>query len=101
MNLLFTEEAEHDLDLIWDWTARRFGIGQADKYRANLINKTRAISEDYENLTRQVPGDDKRYALLKSKNSRNAHGHIAVFEKQEEHLVVLHYFHTASDWKPD
>ncbi|MFM9872507.1 MAG: type II toxin-antitoxin system RelE/ParE family toxin [Fimbriimonadaceae bacterium] len=98
MKLYFTEEAENDLRQIWYWTAEKFGVAQADKYRSFLVTHSELVSEDYDALTRPVGDSSHRYAVLKTRPSRGSHGHIVVFELVQDSLYVLNYFHTSSNW---
>ena len=98
LTLQYTERAELELFDIWEWTAGKFGFKQADRYRRFLLNQTESIAREFPKSVRKLPGTYS-FASLKYSEKRAAAGHIVVFEKRRDTLVVVHYFHTSQDWE--
>lgn len=90
-------EAQLDLDEIAVWNAERYGSEHAARYIDYLQNQIEAHCQDSK-MNHAVPSlPGLRYVLIRRKSA--AHGHIAIFRRDEQLINVVHVFHTAQDWQ--
>jgi plasmid stabilization system protein ParE len=92
-----TELAAGELREIWQWNAERHGPSHADEYLQFLIAAIESLARP-DAIGRPVPNrPNLRYILMRRRIG--GHGHIAVYEIEEERTTVLRIFHTAQDWQ--
>ena len=98
MTVDYTPEALIDLNLIWDWNARKYGNVHGDAYIDFLRRETDRLDTQYDR-GRIVPTvSTLRYRLIRRRSKW--HGHVVVYEVKPGVLVrILRYFHTAQDWQ--
>lgn len=92
-----TRCAEHSLVEIFAWTIKQFGERQAIAYRDALIERVAAIAagqaphcQPCSKLMRGIAGVD---GLVYCREG----GHYIVMRDEEDELIVLEFFHQASD----
>lgn len=97
MTIVITAQARKELGLIWDWNAERYSIEHANRYIAFLIGEAEAICDNL-GIARPVPRrKGLQYILIRAKP--RGHGHVAIFRKKGDVLEIVHYFHTAQNWR--
>src|SRR4051812_32078526 len=97
LTVLFSPSAIMDLDEIWEWNARHYGIDRAERYASLLLNETAKLATaSY--IGNSVPAAP-RFNYLVIRRKRKGHGHLAVYERVGDVIHVLRYYHTAQDWQ--
>ena len=98
MRLCFSAEAKADLVQIWQATADRWSISQADNYREHLTTQIRALC-DTPTLGRPVAGHPELRSMSFNRG-RNRDGHLVVYriDEAERQIVILRFFHTKQNW---
>lgn len=88
--------ALNEISAIWRWNADEYGVSHADRYIDFLTDAIYSLATTH-SLGRMVDGrPDLRYIVIKRRS--RGHGHVAVYTVDEEHVNLLHVFHTAQDW---
>ena len=89
--------AERDLDEIWDWNKKTYGIDHARRYVDLLQHQIDAVGAGYQNGVVVESHPDLRYIRLGKR--KHGHGHVAVYRVDASVVNVVHVFHTAQDWQ--
>jgi plasmid stabilization system protein ParE len=94
----YTPEALADLDVMWDWNARKYGNIHADGYSEFLRRETDRLNTEH-TRGRAVPTASMLlYRVIQKK--KKGRGHVVIYEVDADVLVrILRYFHTAQDWQ--
>jgi plasmid stabilization system protein ParE len=97
MPVVLARPAERDLDEIWDWNKKTYGVDHAFRYLDMLQGQIDAIGAAYSHgkVVESRPG--LRYIRLGKRKS--GHGHVAVYRIDVDYVNVVHVFHTAKDWQ--
>jgi plasmid stabilization system protein ParE len=86
-----------ELHDIWQWNAGHYGASHADDYLRYLTESIADLATHYDR-GKLVPGrPDLRYVIIRRR--AKGHGHVAVYNYDDEEVHVLHVFHTAQDWQ--
>lgn len=99
LEVKLSRQALNTLDEIWDWNVLRHGKESANKYILFLLAGIELLGTTHEKGRFVPTREDFRYVVLKKKNSRQAHGHIVVYEVESDSINVLCIYHTAQDWQ--
>jgi plasmid stabilization system protein ParE len=86
-----------DLDEIWDWNARHYGVEHATTYIAFLLTETNKLNTAY--FRGKVVASLPRLSYAVIRRRTKGHGHLAVYELFGEVIQVLRFFHTSQDWQ--
>jgi plasmid stabilization system protein ParE len=98
LSVALSVRALASLEDIWEWNAKTYGTGHADRYVEFLLTQTQNLAGTYA-AGRPVPTRPAyRYVLIRRRR-RKGHGHIVVYEVVRDSVYVLDYFHTAQDWQ--
>ena len=89
MTLTFSPAAVADIGAIWDYTAENWGVGQADRYVADIRSACVALA-DGESVGRRV---DVLDSYLKFPVGR----HLIFFRKVGPGIVVIRVLHQSMD----
>jgi plasmid stabilization system protein ParE len=96
----YTPEALVDLDVIWDWNARKHGNVHADAYVEFLRSETDRLDSEYARGRTVPTASTLRYRMIQKKS--RSHGHVVIYEVTGTVAVrILRYFHTAQDWQAE
>jgi plasmid stabilization system protein ParE len=97
LEVVITPMARRDLHEIWRWNAENHNPDHADTYVEFLLSQVDLLSTD-SHLGRTVPSaQEYRYTALR-KHLRG-HSHIAVYQVHEDIVEVLHFYHSAQNWR--
>ncbi len=88
---------ERDLDEIWDWNKKTYGIHHARRYVDMLQLQIDAIGNTYIHGKIVESRPELRYIRLGKR--KQGHGHIAVYRVEAGVVSVVHVFHTAQNWQ--
>lgn len=84
--------AEADLDAIWDFTAVRWSVDQADAYLRGLGEKFHHLCVfPLSNRERSEISPPVRLSIYKS--------HLIVYRLEPDHIAVLRVVHGAQKWQ--
>jgi toxin ParE1/3/4 len=86
----FTNAARQDLKDIFRYTVRAWGRPQAEKYAEQLKQHVTKIAQD---MVLSRPVQNGRPNVRQSMVGR----HIVIFEKGEDHLLIIRVLHEAMD----
>ncbi len=95
--ILYALEAQLDLNEIAVWNEERYGSEHAARYIDYLQSQIEERCQDSKknHAVPALPG--LQYVLVRRKSA--AHGHIAIFRRDEHAINVVHVFHSAQDWQ--
>ncbi|MBS0209742.1 MAG: type II toxin-antitoxin system RelE/ParE family toxin [Planctomycetes bacterium] len=97
LSVVRSPTALNELHGIWRWNVERYGLAHADVYVALLERAIDVLGEAY-NRGRPVAGrPDLRYIIVRRK--AKGHGHVVAYRVDEQHVNILHVFHTAQNWQ--
>jgi len=83
-------EALADLEEVWLYTAREWGIDQADRYVASVIARIEAIAE------RPNSGSPISETLMGYRKVRSGH-HLAIYRATKDEVIVVRVLHERED----
>jgi len=98
VRVVYTGQAQRDLDETFEWNARHYGSARAETYIQFLVASIAKLTEAPYSCPLIPSGDAIRFFVIKKARSRSNYGHIAVYEVIEDNLVVHHVFHSAQNW---
>ena len=91
MKLILTREADLDLTVIYEQSARQFGLGQADRYGEGLRQALYALLD----FPYQAP---ERFAFDPPVRVKPYRSHLILYRVQDGDVVVLRVRHGREDW---
>ena len=97
--IIFTIRAKVDLNDIWNWNNVNYGKRHADSYLKFLYKNINSLSGAASLLNPVLTHDDLFYLVMRRKP--HGHGHLAIYEKFNNEIVILRVFHTAQNWQSD
>jgi plasmid stabilization system protein ParE len=97
LTIIRAPSAIDELDGIWRWNTGRHGLRHADRYLHYLEQAINKLSETYTRGMVVSTRPDLRYVLIRRRTS--GHGHVVVYNFDENEVHILHVFHTAQDWR--
>lgn len=82
--------AQHDLDEIWDYTAARWNVAQADRYILGIRDTCSILASD-NRTARSIEGVRKGYYKA------SVGSHFVIFRYNREGVVVTRVLHQRMD----
>jgi plasmid stabilization system protein ParE len=95
--VVYSNTALRELDSVWNWNERTYGRRHAAQYVDFLEQHIDALGEASETGRMLNQRTDLRYIQIRRKG--RGHGHIAVYQINQDVIHILHIFHTAQDWQ--
>lgn len=89
-DIVYRPEADADLENIWDYTLREWGLDQALKYDADLIGRIERLARGH---TPSRPADDVAPGLRRAL----AGEHVVFFREDAERVTVVRVLHQRMD----
>jgi len=89
--LVFSPGAAEDIDLIWDYTADRWGIGQAERYVLDLRDTCNALSRG------DLSGRDGS-AIRPGYRKQNCGSHVIFYRESAIEIVIVRILHQRMDF---
>jgi len=97
LTVVYAASALNQLDEIWDWNRRHYGVGHANQYLEFLRRHIDALDGEHRRGKQVASRPELRYIVIRRKS--RGHGHIAVYQVDGKQVNVLHVFHSAQDWQ--
>ena len=96
LSVVISPKARRDLSQIWQYNSDAYDDDHADAYVEYLLSETAKLETRYL-LGKPVPSRrDLRFRIIRK---GSGHGHYVVYRILTDNVEVLHYFHTAQDWR--
>jgi toxin ParE1/3/4 len=85
-----SKRADTDVFDIGDYTTRRFGIRQAERYHNGLMRTFQRLAD---NSARARAADDITPGLMRS----NYESHVVFFRREDEGILIVRVLHQSMD----
>jgi plasmid stabilization system protein ParE len=96
-NVIYSRETRGQLDEIWEWNNTQYGGDHVDQYVAFLEDQIDSLGKSFELGRRIGSKPSRRYMLVRRRPG--GHGHVVVYEFDDNHVTVLNVFHSAQNWR--
>ena len=95
--VVYSDNALRELNEIANWNEDTYGRDHAKRYIAFLEKNINELGKNHPKGKILETRTDIRYILIRRKSK--GHGHVAVYNVDNQTVGVLHIFHTAQDWQ--
>lgn len=93
----YAHTAQLDLDEIAVWNQKRYWSEHAARYVDYLQSQIEEHCHDDQKSHVVASHPGLLYVMIRRKKS--GHGHIAIFQRDDQRINVLHVFHSAQNWQ--
>lgn len=90
--IVLSPKAKSDLDRIWDYSARNWGMIQAEKY-------VRDIWEALETQAKQAPSQDTAAYVREGYSKIRIESHVLFFKSNDLEVDVIRVLHQSMDFE--
>jgi plasmid stabilization system protein ParE len=96
LTVILAPTAIDELHGIWRWNAGNYSVTHADGYILYLRQKIVELAGIYAKGKAVSTRPDLHHIIIRRRN--RGHGHVVVYNFNQQEVHVLHVFHTAQNW---